>query len=259
MQRTNYHTHTARCFHATGSDEEYVLNAIKGGYTELGFSDHCPWPFSSGYVSGIRMDAETLPEYVESIRTLRDKYKDQIKIYIGLECEFFPRYMEWLKAQIDLYELDYVIFGNHFPYSEEEYPYFGRYTTTVDMLNLYSESAIEGMKSGLFKYLAHPDLFMRSYPSFDKHCEKISREICRTAYRLHLPLEYNFSYVKENEQKGITTFPHPKFWQIAAEEQCSAIIGVDAHEADRLQDPYYYDLSVQQLGKLGIRRIEHLF
>ena len=32
------------------------------------------------------------------------------------------------------------------------------------MLELYEESAIEGMESGLFAYLAHPDLFMRSYP-----------------------------------------------------------------------------------------------
>ena len=40
--RTNYHTHTTRCHHATGSDEEFVLSAIKGGYQELGFSDHTP-------------------------------------------------------------------------------------------------------------------------------------------------------------------------------------------------------------------------
>ena len=37
--KTNYHTHTTRCVHATGSDEDYVLSAIKGGYQELGFSD----------------------------------------------------------------------------------------------------------------------------------------------------------------------------------------------------------------------------
>lgn len=28
--KTNYHTHTTRCHHATGSDEDYVLSAIKG-------------------------------------------------------------------------------------------------------------------------------------------------------------------------------------------------------------------------------------
>lgn len=43
--KTNYHTHTTRCMHAVGSDEEYVLSAIKGGFQILGFSDHTPWKY----------------------------------------------------------------------------------------------------------------------------------------------------------------------------------------------------------------------
>lgn len=42
--RTNYHTHTERCNHAKGSDEEFVLSAIRGGYNLLGFADHIEWP-----------------------------------------------------------------------------------------------------------------------------------------------------------------------------------------------------------------------
>ena len=38
--KTNFHTHTTRCLHASGSDEEYVLKAIELGYKTLGFSDH---------------------------------------------------------------------------------------------------------------------------------------------------------------------------------------------------------------------------
>ena len=111
--RTNYHTHTTRCHHATGSDEEFVLSAIKGGYQELGFSDHTPWKYHTNYVSDIRMTPEELPEYVESLRSLREKYKGQISLKIGLECEYFPDYLHWLKGVIKKYELDYVIFGNH--------------------------------------------------------------------------------------------------------------------------------------------------
>ena len=36
--KTNYHTHTTRCMHATGDDEDYVLSAIKGGYRGFTFS-----------------------------------------------------------------------------------------------------------------------------------------------------------------------------------------------------------------------------
>ena len=91
--KTNYHTHTTRCMHATGSDEDYVLSAIKGGYQELGFSDHTPWKYHTDYVADMRMLPEELPRYVESLRSLREKYRDQISIKIGLECEYFPAYI----------------------------------------------------------------------------------------------------------------------------------------------------------------------
>ena len=35
--RNNYHTHTYRCGHAIGTDEEYVLAAIEKGFKENGF------------------------------------------------------------------------------------------------------------------------------------------------------------------------------------------------------------------------------
>lgn len=121
------------------------------------------------------------------------------------------------------------------------------------MLELYEESAIEGMESGLFAYLAHPDLFMRSYPEFDRHCKLVSRHICRTAVRLNLPLEYNIGYEEYNDIHGITTIPHPDFWKIAAHEGCTAIIGVDAHNNQYLENPFYYNRATETLRKLGIK------
>lgn len=59
--KTNYHTHTTRCMHATGNDEDYVLSAIKGGYRILGFSDHTPWKYRTDYVADMRMLPEELP------------------------------------------------------------------------------------------------------------------------------------------------------------------------------------------------------
>ena len=256
--KTNYHTHTTRCHHATGSDEDFVLSAIKGGYQELGFSDHTPWKYHSSYVSDIRMTPEELPEYVESLRALREKYKDRISIKIGLECEYFPDYIHWLKGIIKEYELDYVIFGNHHFHTDEKFPYFGRHTDSVDMLELYEESAIEGMESGLFAYLAHPDLFMRSYPQFDRHCKLVSRHICRTAARLNMPLEYNIGYESYNEANGVITVPHPDFWEIAAHEECTAIIGVDAHNNLDLETSRYYDRASETLKQLGIKVIDKI-
>ena len=78
--KTNYHTHTTRCMHAVGDDEDYVRSAIKGGFQELGFSDHGPWKYHTDFVSDIRMLPEDLPEYIESIRALKEKYRYSLMI-----------------------------------------------------------------------------------------------------------------------------------------------------------------------------------
>ena len=255
--KTNYHTHTTRCHHATGSDEEFVLSAIKGGYQEIGFSDHTPWKYHTNYISDIRMLPEELPGYVESLRSLQEKYKNQISIKIGLECEYFPEYIHWLKGIIKEYKLDYIIFGNHHFHTDEKFPYFGRNTDSVDMLELYEESAMKGWKADYLPTL--PSGFIHAFlPGIRSYCKLVSRHICRTAARLNLPLEYNLGYEEYNDIHGITTIPYPDFWKVAAHEGCTAIIGVDAHNNQYLETPFYYSRATETLRKLGIKVIDRI-
>lgn len=64
--KANYHTHTTRCQHAKGSDEDYVLSAIKAGYDELGFSDHAPWKYNSDFHPTRRMELSQFEDYKRS-------------------------------------------------------------------------------------------------------------------------------------------------------------------------------------------------
>ena len=59
--KTNYHTHTTRCMHAVGSDEAYVLSAIKGGFQILGFSDHTPWKYGALFTDYATIDLVIVP------------------------------------------------------------------------------------------------------------------------------------------------------------------------------------------------------
>ena len=117
---------------------------------------------------------------------------------------------------------------------------------------------LEGLETGYYTYLAHPDLFMGAYPQFDKHCEEVARNICREAKKRQMPLEYNLGCVAYSEQTGHTLFPHPDFWQIVKEEDCEAIIGIDAHLPFMLETSRYYDQAIKTLEKLGIKRLEAL-
>lgn len=258
MTKSNYHTHTSRCHHAEGSDEDYVLSAIRGGYRTLGFSDHGPWHYASGFVSPTRMLPEELEEYTGSLRRLREKYAGRIDIKIGLECEYYPSMLPQLKEDVEKYGIEYLVFGNHHYHSDETSRYFGMFSTTEKMVRLYEESAIEGMETGLYACLAHPDVFMGSYRCFDRLCEEVTRNICRTANRLHLPLEYNLGCAAYCEATGEQLFPHPDFWQVVAEEGSTAIIGVDAHLPECLEISRYFDKAVQTLDALGIPRLESL-
>lgn len=254
----NYHTHTARCQHAFGPEEAYVQTAIRCGYQVLGFSDHTPWNFEDGYDSYCRMRLFELPDYIRTVRALRDKYADRIRIYIGLEAEYFPGHMDWLQAQKEKWQLDYLIFGNHFHKSEALGQYHGD-AHLPEQLERYTEDAIAGMETGLFTYLAHPDLALNHYPRFDAAAERCMRRICETAARLHIPLEYNLlgetRRAKPRPDLGYTT---PQFWRIAAEYPIQAIVGCDAHEVKAL-DAVPRLLAVKdQLREAGIQVLDTL-
>ena len=75
----NYHTHTWRCNHATGTERQYVENAITAGLRILGFSDHSPYFFPGDYYSTFRMRPEQFPDYVETVLALRKEYEGKLK------------------------------------------------------------------------------------------------------------------------------------------------------------------------------------
>ena len=96
--KENYHTHTWRCNHATGTEEQYVQSAIERGLSVLGFSDHSPYLFPGSYYSRFRMKMEQLDDYIRTITELREKYRNQIRIPLGLETEYYPKFFPDLAA-----------------------------------------------------------------------------------------------------------------------------------------------------------------
>lgn len=252
----NYHTHTYRCFHATGTDEEYVKAAIEAGFDEIGFADHTPWNFE-GYVSGMRMHEKELKGYCDSVKFLREKYKDKISIKLGLECEYFPKYMPWLQRMIEENEIDYIILGHHFSKDEKGGLYNGN-MFRPEHLYTYKEDVIEAMETGLFSYVAHPDIFMRGYPEFDKHCEKISAEIIEKAIETNTPLEFNLLGFSHSKNDGKQGYPYPDFWQMAGRMKPPVTVGIDAHTPGAYLDYELFRNGYDELEKLGLHVVDKI-
>lgn len=249
--KANYHTHTARCKHAGGTDREYIEAAIEAGFDILGFADHAPWEYRSDFVSPIRMESSELGEYVTTLRALGKEYAPQIKIHVGLEAEYFPLYFPWLVEQKRLLGIDYLILGNHFDQTDETSGYFGA-ISDAQSLRRYVDAAIKGMETGEFVYFAHPDLFMRGYESFDADCRQASLDLCQAAKALNMPLEYNLQGVGYSQNSGKALYPHPLFWEIAAREGVRAILGSDAHDPQWLGKTVLWDEMHDLLVNMGI-------
>ena len=256
----NYHTHTERCGHAWGADEEFVQAAIEAGYTTLGFSEHSPWPFADGYQeidSRQRMPFDGLESYLMDMQALKEKYKDQIEIKIGLECEYFPRYFDWLKTVRP--SVDYLLLGVHCSEHDEHLThYYARYNTP-EQVEEYLRCALAGMESGLFAYLAHPDLCLGDNPDYDEVCKNAVHSSCRKAKQLDMPLEYNLYGIDKQSrgrQKGLG-YPCRIFWETAAEYGCRTIIGVDAHRPIHLNRQRYLDARAF-LESLGLTIMEEI-
>ena len=171
----NFHTHTYRCNHAVGTEEEYVLAAIKAGYKKLGFSDHVPLPPSFNEITA-RMHPDEVSDYVSEVRRLKDKYADDLEIYLSFEFDEFSNNGDYNDMLMDTYDVDYKMFGNHFYKEVTETTYFGRGYVGKDILSEYFEVAKPVIESGKYQVMAHPDLFMNSYGVWDEQCEVMSRD-----------------------------------------------------------------------------------
>jgi len=254
LMKYNYHTHTELCHHARGTNEEFVLAAIKAGFDEIGFADHSAWPFED-YVSGMRMTADELPLYCESIKALKEKYKDKISIKIGLECEYFPKYIPWLKEKIKEHGIDFIILGHHFSKDEPGSEYNGNLRSPTQLYT-FCDDLLEAMDTGLFAYVAHPDLFMRGYPVFDRHCETISRRIVEKAKETNTPLEYNLLGLSHSKNDGKQGYPYPDFWKIVSEIKPPVTIGIDAHVPEAYLDRELYQSGIDALKALGLEVVK---
>ena len=225
----NYHTHTKRCGHANGEDEEYVEKAIQNGVKTLGFSDHAPYLFDIPSPSTHRMEVRAIEDYANSINALKKEYEKDIRILLGFELEYYPKTHEKEMEFLRSVNPEYIILGQHYIY--EEHQGYASVGLREDIhLHDYVSQAIEGMQTGDFLYLAHPDLPGCNFSP--KVMEKEYLRLCESAKALAIPLEINFLGIQGERQ-----YPNMRFWQLAGAVGNNAVFGVDAHEPNVFLQP----------------------
>lgn len=229
---SNFHTHTYLCGHAEGKPVDYALQAQKEGCKGLGFSDHCPFPkdFPDPW-QNVRMDPEQVPLYKQMIDEARKEV--DFPLYMGFECEWDPVYESWYRDELrGKFGAQYLVLGQHWIMRNGSHPGTQDIRNDQD-LNMYAEQLISGMKSGLFDFLAHPDLFMFSMTEWTDNTKAVSQAIIDAAVDLNMPLEVNgYGLAKRTQEtsRGIRqAYPYVEFWELAAASKARIICNSDAH------------------------------
>jgi len=227
---SSFHTHTRLCNHAAGDPIDYVRQAAADGATALGFSDHCPWP--DGTWAGSRMTQDQIPVYFAQVReAARDV---SFPVYCGFECEWDPACVAWIGDFLK-YECgaDYLVYGSHWVDDRGDRAYICD-VTDHRVLARYTDLTIEGISSGLFDFIAHPDIFLSSFSLKDPDVRACARAIIDACAAEKLPLEINGLGMTRPAVRGEgiwrSPYPVPLFWEMACEADVVIVCNSDAHQ-----------------------------
>ncbi len=104
----DFHIHTNFC-DGKNSAQDIVETAIDKGLCAIGFSSHSYTPFDKDYC----MSENDEQEYLAEINALKQKYQDKIKIFCGIEKDYY--------SNTDTSPFDYVIGSVHYVKKGEKY------------------------------------------------------------------------------------------------------------------------------------------
>lgn len=239
----NLHTHTT-CCDGTRSPEEMVRAAIELDYLTLGFSSHSPLPFANSYA----MTAAAEKEYLDTMDELKQKYREEIELLIGLEWDLdtpegfvpFHRYDFFIGSVHQLHRG-----GNSYAVdaSAEELArciHEGFDGNALHMIEAYYEAMVQNVARPRVDIVGHLDLY-RKYNQgnrfFDENAKAYRdlalhglKNILRT--RDDVVFEVNFGGMV---RAGLSA-PYPDRFLLEALQKASARITLqaDAHSPEGL-------------------------
>lgn len=142
MINRDLHVHTTYS-DGKNSPEEVLLSAIEKGISILGFSDHSYTDFDLQYC----IKKEKVEEYINTILSLKEKYKGKIEILCGIEQDYF--------SGIPKYAFDFVIGSVHyFKLGDEYIPVDSNADTLTNAADKYFDGDIYALCEEYFRLVS---------------------------------------------------------------------------------------------------------
>ena len=252
--KANFHTHSSFC-DGKNTPEEIVLAAIEKGFFSLGFSGHGYTPFDLRYCM---KDTEG---YIAEIERLREKYRNDIQIYVGVEEDAF--------SPVDRSRFDYVIGSSHYFLVDGKYmPIDSGYDYFKECLKAFNYDAVAMAHA---YYGAFCGYINSRRPDIVGHFDLITKFDELDASLFLSNAEYNKiaeAYVAEAAKsgcvfevntgaiaRGLRTSPYPNENLLRALVRGGArlTLSSDSHAADTLD--FGFDEAKSYLRDLGVKRV----
>ncbi|KYG94578.1 histidinol-phosphatase HisJ [Paenibacillus jamilae] len=241
--KIDYHTHHARCGHAIGSLEEYVQQGIRLGLDQLGLSDHMPLLHvkPADYYPEMAMPMEELPRYVEECLELKERFKGQIDIRVGLEGDYIEGWEREIEDIITAYPWDYVIGSVHFlgewDVTDFRQVHHWEGKNVLEVYRTYYDAISKAAATGLYDIMGHLDVIKRfGYHPRPEEIEEL-RELERAAIsavaRSGRAMELNASGLSK---PCAEMFPSRRMLEEAFSLGIPLTVGSDAHDPAKLSE-----------------------
>ena len=252
---SDLHVHTNFC-DGKSSPREIVMSAIKKGVDTLGFSGHSYFAFDEDTC----MSRANTEKYFAEINSLKEEFKDKIRILCGIEQEYFSA------EPTDRY--DYVIGSVHYFHLGDEYlavdldaetlryaadTYFGG-----DIYALCEEYyRLEGDVANRIKpdIIGHFDLITKFNEAGQMFDESHPRYIAAWKKAADSLLKYNipFEIYSGAISRGYRTapYPAPSILEYIKENGGCVVINSDSHHKDTLC--YEFKNSCDIAEKCGVK------
>ncbi|MBT9135795.1 MAG: Histidinol-phosphatase [Firmicutes bacterium] len=225
----DYHLHTVRCCHASGTLAEYLAEAEKKGLAEIGFADHFPLGlFGVEEEEPLTMDASELPDYIRDVELLRRQAT--IPVRLGVEVEYLPGRERETAEMLAVYGFDYAIGSIHVidgwdfthpgqvqRYSQEDIDFlYERYFTLVQQM----------AASRLFQIIGHLDV-VKKFSFFPRRrWEHLLEDTCRAIKQADVCVELNTAGWRAPVGEA---YPGEAFLARCCEMNVPVTMGSDAH------------------------------
>lgn len=228
--RIDIHNHTTLCNHATGTTEEYIKRAIELKIDIFGFSEHAPMNFDQHY----RLKLEDKKFYENDVLSLREKYKQDIKILLGYEVDYLKG--DYILDEVLNSKVDYLIGSVHFindGWGFDNPEFIGQYKSkNIDTIwEDYFEAITDMAKSNKFDIVGHLDLIKVFKFLPQKDIKSIANKALKQIKKANMTIEINSAGFRKpiGEQ-----YPSKELLELCYELDIPITFSSDAHSVEQV-------------------------